>query len=218
VLRQRQSRGSSCGRGLTRACSRPADLARGALRAAPSRWRREGSVSLCGRRLEGPQLMRIFVRRTDLAHLEVALSTYKETCALERELRRIGIDEDRLSGLASPGPMTFADVLTFLRRLPTGIGHEAFVAALEAGGMQPGLGANGVPPADATFRAPDIDELESLYDELERVWPDRDRPDGWGLVFSADRAVILNRLRELPDQAGAEAVSRALRHGPNTAV
>jgi hypothetical protein len=145
------------------------------------------------------------------------LRTYKETFALERELRRIGIDEDRLSGLASPGPMTFADVLTFLRRLPTGIGHEAFVAAVKAGGMRPGLGANGVPLADPTFQAPDIDELESLYDELERVWPDR--PAGWGLVFSAERAAVLNRLRGLPDQAGAEAVSRALRGGPaNTGI
>src|SRR2546427_3485660 len=50
---------------------------------------------------------------------------------VERELRRIGVDLKRLTGLAGRGVKP-ADFVNWLRTVPGGIGHEAFMARLQA--------------------------------------------------------------------------------------
>lgn len=134
---------------------------------------------------------------------------FHEQLAVWREIRRIGADETQ--GLAGAGDLSHDDLLAWLRRLPSGLGPAAFLERFRNAGPQPGEAArHGVPPADPTFRDPETDELEALMEEIERVCPPDDRPEGFGLRFPYGRAAALAALRRLPDRAGAEAVTRAL--------
>jgi hypothetical protein len=139
---------------------------------------------------------------------------FPEHLAILREIRRIGADETQ--GLAAIGGLSHDDVLAWLRRLPSGLGHAGFLDRCQNAGPQPGEAArHGVPPADPSFRDPEIDELEALLGEIDRVCPPGHRPEGFRLRFPYGRAVALAALRRLPDRAGADAVARALAEQPH---
>jgi hypothetical protein len=141
---------------------------------------------------------------------------YREQMAIQRELRRVGVDLAQLGGLASTtdGP-SVSDVLAWLRRLPTAMGHAAFLRRLKAAGPRAGLAeAEGVPPPDPDFRDPETDEIEALLDQIERVCPPAQRPDGFGLEFPHGPTAALAALRRLPNRSSAEAVARALAEPP----
>jgi hypothetical protein len=138
---------------------------------------------------------------------------YREQIAIERELRRVGVD---LGGLAhfGDGPSAL-DLLAWLRRLPMAMGNAAFLRCLQTAGPLAGLAeAAGVPPADPEFHDTEADELEALLDEIERIYPPAQRPEGFGLEFPHGRTAALAALRKLPDGSSAEAVERALAEPP----
>ncbi len=162
---------------------------------------------MCGRELEGLQLICISLD----AHTTGSEGgvQFHEQLAVWRELRRIGADQTQ--GLAAAGNLSHDDLLAWLRRLPSGLGPTAFLERFGSAGPKPGDAArHGVPPADPTFHDPETDELEALMEEIERVCPPGDRPEGFGLHFPHGRAAALAALRRLPDRAGAEVVARAL--------
>lgn len=74
--------------------------------------------------------------------------------AIEHELRRIGVDLTALGGLASSGGTSAADLLTWLRRLPTGLGHAAFLERLRTLGPRPGDARGGIPPRKSAAPRP----------------------------------------------------------------
>jgi hypothetical protein len=131
----------------------------------------------------------------------------------ERELRRIGVDVDRLGGLGvtfSAGPDAF---LRWLRTIPGGIGHDAFLHRLELppseGGPHDPL-PNEPEAADvATYVNPELDEQLAYYTELDRVAPPDTRA-GFGYNLPRGRAHALQVLRSLPDGAGMRAFLSAL--------
>ena len=129
---------------------------------------------------------------------------------IERELRRIGVDTQLLGGLATTTPISLEDILAWLRRLPAGLGHAAFMKELATDGPQPGEAANGVPPRDLSFETPDIDQMEAFTAEIRRVLPDDMIDHGWAIVELGDRAAAIAKLKALPDRAGWEAVSAVL--------
>ena len=55
---------------------------------------------------------------------------------ISRELRRIGVDEQRL-GTLTVGGITAERLLHWIRWLPTNLGHEEFVRRLEQWAEQP---------------------------------------------------------------------------------
>jgi hypothetical protein len=141
---------------------------------------------------------------------------YREQMAIHRELRRIGVDLAQLGGLVSAGDgPSHSDLMAWLRRLPTAMGHAGFLRRLESAGPRAGLAeAEGVPPADPDFRDPETDELEALCTEIERVCPPAERPEGFGLEFPHGRIAALVALRRLPNGSSAETVARALAEPP----
>ena len=131
-----------------------------------------------------------------------------------REFRRIGVDEQRLGTLVIRSSITSGDFLQWLRWLPTGLGHDAFMRRLAMGsedeGMQRLLAGQLLPAADPNHLDVESDELLALHQELERVAPDRGGPEGSGINFPPGRARALAVLRGLPSGAGIGAVTRAL--------
>jgi hypothetical protein len=143
------------------------------------------------------------------------------TLDVQRELRRIGVDVGRLAGLAASGGPAPVDFLRWLRTIPGGIGHEAFLTRLKsppAGGGPHAPGPEEVPAPDAaTYADPDTDETKALSQELDRVvprstWPGRS--EGWGFDWPHGRAHALAVLRTLPDGAGPAAFIQALKATP----
>ena len=129
---------------------------------------------------------------------------------IERELRRIGVDTHLLGGLASSGRTSGDDFLAWLRRLPTGLGHAAFINELATDGPRPGSAADGVPPRDLSFETPDIDLMQSLMTEFRRVLPDDMIDHSWAIIEWGDKAAAVAKLKAMPDRAGWEAVSAVL--------
>ncbi len=143
------------------------------------------------------------------------------TLDIERELRRIGVDLARLTGLAASGGPSPTDFLRWLRTVPGGTGHEAFLARLQASPGEGGPHAPGPdePPAPdvATYADPEIDERKAFLQELDRVVPRSTWPKGstgFGFDWPHGRAHALAVLRTLPDRAGPEAFIRALEGTP----
>ena len=141
---------------------------------------------------------------------------HREQMAIQRELRRVGVDLAQLGGLAfSAGGPSLDDLLAWLRRLPTAMGHAAFAHHLHTAGPTLGLAArDGLPPPDPDFHDPETDELEALLDEIERVCPLAEQPGDFGLNFPHGRAAALAALRRLPSRSGADVVVRALTEPP----
>ena len=137
---------------------------------------------------------------------------------VERELRRIGVDLDRLGGLATTAPMTAEAMLRWLRWLPTRLGHAEFVRRLslpsEEGGPARALSDPDLPPAAPGHGDPEIDARQALQRELERVvWPAlraRFPGESYGVNFSHGEDAALANLQRLPDDASYEAVVAAL--------
>jgi hypothetical protein len=142
---------------------------------------------------------------------------HREQMAIQRELRRVGVDLAQVAGLAfAAGGPSLQDLIAWLRRLPTGMGHNQFVERWEAAGPRAGLAAGeGVPPPDPEFQDPETDELEALLDEIERVCPLSAQPDGFGLVFPHGLTAALAALRRLPSGSSPDVVVRALAEPPN---
>ena len=136
-------------RGLTRACSRQAEGGRNSVRAGSSQWPNSGSVDLCGRGLEGLQLM----RKSLGAHptKKVSLCAWLSRSLVERRPSR--------SSLAGEPDVAFA-ARTSVRRGRTTVGPNAdgrarersrigeaaaasvpYVAGYAAGGPDPVRGA-----------------------------------------------------------------------------
>ena len=126
--------------------------------------------------------------------------------AIERELRRIGVDTKSLAGLVSSGGITAADVLAWLRSLPTGLGHAAFLEQSRTAGPQPGCAAKGMPARDQSFATPDLDALQAFRLEMRRVLPPDLGHDAWAIMKKIDYADAARRLKLLPDRAGWDAV------------
>ena len=128
---------------------------------------------------------------------------------IARELRRLGVDERRLGALAIQGITTDA-LLRWLRWLPTGLGHDAFVGRLERrtedGGLKAAVAKEALPTADPHYVDPQADELLALLQELDRVAPEREG----GINFPNGRTHALAVLRLLPAGAGVGAVTAAL--------
>ena len=130
-----------------------------------------------------------------------------------RELRRIGVDEQRVGAIATRGfkPGAF---LQWLRWLPTGLGHDEFMRRLAMGDEEEGkqrlLVGQSLPEADPNHTDAESDELLALLRELERIAPDRVGPEGSGINFPRGRARALAVLRTLPSGAGIGAVTSAL--------
>jgi hypothetical protein len=138
----------------------------------------------------------------------------------QRELRRIGVDLERLPGLAAHG-ISAADFLRWLQTIPGGIGHNAFLRRLHAsvaGGGPHAPGPNEPPAADvATYVDPEIDDSQAFVRELRRVVPPSSLPagaGGWGFDPPHGTAHALAVLRTLPDGAGPAALMRALAATP----
>jgi hypothetical protein len=133
------------------------------------------------------------------------------TFALQREIRRLGIDVPEFGALAIAKGVSTDDLLAWLRRLPTGLGPEAFADRLRSDGPVPGEATEkGIPPADPSFRDAEIDDLEAFFVELDRVCPLELRPDEFGLDFSCSYGEAAAILRRLPDRAGSLAAAEAL--------
>jgi hypothetical protein len=138
----------------------------------------------------------------------------------QRELRRIGVDLERLPGLAANG-LSAMDFLRWLRTIPGGIGHTAFLGRLHAspaaGGPHP-PGPNEPPASDvATYVDLEMDEAKAFVQELRRVVPPSSLPvgaEGWGFDPPHGRAHALAVLRALPDGAGPDRLQRALEATP----
>ena len=141
---------------------------------------------------------------------------------IERELRRLGVDPDALGGLASAEPLTHEVILTWLRWLPTGLGHDEFIRRLELpadqGGPELALRDPALVPADPGHQDAEIDERLAFYRELDRVvWPAlRARYPGgsYGIDTPHGRAAALANLARLPDGASADEVMAALNAPP----
>ena len=134
---------------------------------------------------------------------------------VERELRRIGVDLERLGGLATADGPPPEEFLRWLRSVPGGIGHDAFLeridqleSAYAAGVPMPDLSEA---PDATTFRDPDVGAALDYHTEFDRVVPPSsiagrsyayNRPHG--------RAHALRILRALPDGAGLDAYLAAL--------
>jgi hypothetical protein len=133
---------------------------------------------------------------------------------VSRELRRIGVDEQRLRTLVISSGITAGDFLQWLRWLPTGLGHEEFLRRFAVGredqGIQALLAGQSLPAADPDHTDTESDELLALLQELERVAPDRGGAEGSGINFPRGRARALTLLRTLPSGAGIGAVTSAL--------
>jgi len=139
---------------------------------------------------------------------------------VERELRRIGVDLKRLTGLAGRGVKP-ADFVNWLRTVPGGIGHEAFMARLQAPSGAGGPHSPGVdePPApDAlTYRDAEIEERKAFVQELKRVVPRStwaQGSEGFGFDPPHGLAHALAVLRALPDGARPTAFVQALNATP----
>ena len=137
-----------------------------------------------------------------------------------RELKRIGVNRDLLPAIATSGKISLEEFVDWLRTIPGGIGHEAFLARL---GASPERGGPHPPRPDET-PAPDVelfvdretDEMKVLLTELERVVPESTLPPGrsFGFTWPHGRSHALAVLRSLPDAAGAQAFFRALGQAP----
>jgi hypothetical protein len=143
------------------------------------------------------------------------------TLDIERELRCIGVDLARLTGLAATGGPSPIDFLRWLRTIPGGTGHEAFLARLEAPPRDGGPHAPGPDeqpaPDVATYADPDMDERKAFWQELDRVVPRSTWPEGasgFGFDWPHGREHALAVLRGLPDRAGPAAFIRALEGTP----
>jgi len=139
---------------------------------------------------------------------------------VERELRRIGVDPVRLRGLATRG-ISSGDFIGWLRTIPGGIGHDAFMVRLQAtadaGGPHPPGPGEAPAPGVASYRDPAIEERKALWEELERVVPRSTwakGSEGFGFDPPHGVAHALAVLRALPDAAGPAAFFRALRDTP----
>jgi hypothetical protein len=133
-----------------------------------------------------------------------------------RELRRIGVDEQRLSAIATTGLSTDA-FLQWLRWLPTALGHDEFMRRFALGREEEGLRAllagAVLAPADPQYVDRESEELFGLLEELRRVAPDLS-----GINFPRGRRRALDVLRGLPTGAGIEALWAALNGDPGPDV
>jgi hypothetical protein len=138
---------------------------------------------------------------------------------VEREFRRIGLDVDRLPGIMAGRGVGPADFLRWLRTIPGGTGHDAFVRRLAAAPAEGGPHAPGPDepeaPDAATFRDPEIEQRIQFLDELDRVVPPSTiHGDAFGFELPHGRAHALAVLRSLPDGAGPDAFVNALQAAP----
>ena len=126
-----------------------------------------------------------------------------------RELRRLGVDERRLGGLAVNG-ITVDVLLRWLRWLPTELGHDAFLGRLERWADDEGLKAavanDALPAADPHYVDAEADELLALLQEFDRVAPEREG----GIDFPNGRTRALAVVRMLPTGGGIGAIAAAL--------
>lgn len=99
--------------------------------------------------------------------MESSESSALEGIDLEYELRRIGVDLMQLGGLATAADITPRQVIQWLRRQPTGLGHSAFMARLRATAFELPPDAEEL-PRDASFVDPELEERRALYAELAR--------------------------------------------------
>jgi hypothetical protein len=139
---------------------------------------------------------------------------------VERELRRIGADLKRLTGLAGRG-LKPVDFVNWLRTIPGGVGHEGFMARLYAPSAAGGPhrpGPDEPPAPDAlTYRDPEIEERKAFVQELKRVVPQSTWAEGsagFGFDLPHGLAHALAVLRALPDRAGSAAFINALNATP----
>ena len=139
---------------------------------------------------------------------------------VQRELRRIGVDLERFPGIVAERGVGPADFLRWLRTIPGGTGHAAFLQRLAA---DPAAGGPHAPGPDeseapdvAAYADPEVDEWIAFDRELRRVVPPVTSAGGGGFGFDLPhgRAHGLAVLRALPDGAGLEAFVRALRAVP----
>jgi hypothetical protein len=132
---------------------------------------------------------------------------------VQRELRRIGVDLERLGGLAGAGVPSPVDFLHWLRTIPGGIGHDAFLARLHAVAHESAPIAREPEANDvATFVDPDTDEQLAYAVEFDRVVPPATvRERSFGYDWPRGRAHALGILRTLADGAGLDAYLVALR-------
>jgi hypothetical protein len=137
----------------------------------------------------------------------------------QRELRRIGVDMSRHTGFVSgPNGPTGEDLLAWLRRIPTGAGEVEYSRRFEMEGPTRGLAEReGMPPPDPQFVDPEIDELEALLAEFDRLYPPGPDRGGVGLMFPHGRAAALAALRRLPTGTSSREIVRALEAPPTEA-
>ena len=134
---------------------------------------------------------------------------------VQRELRRIGVDLERLGGLAIVGGPPPNEFLRWLRTIPGRLGHDAFLARVDRMIADHAAGApiaEGAEATDvATFRDRDIDRVLEYHVEFDRVVPPASVAGrNLGYDWPRGQAHALSVLRALPDGAGLEAYLAAL--------
>ena len=135
---------------------------------------------------------------------------------VQRELRRIGVDLERLGGLTTVGGPSPHAFLRWLRTVPGALGHDAFLARLDELISQHAAGAPMHDVAEAadvaTFRDPDINTTLEYHVEFDRVVPPASVAGrNFGYSWPRGQTHALSILRALPDGAGLEAYLAALR-------
>ena len=138
------------------------------------------------------------------------------TLYIQREFRRIGVDLERLGGLVTTDGPSADDFLRWLRTLPGGLGHDAFLARVE---QLMSNHAAGIPAANdleapdvRTFRDPEVDTALEYHTEFDRVVPPASVAGrSFGYNWPRGREHALSILRALPDGAGLDVYLAALR-------
>ena len=131
----------------------------------------------------------------------------------ERELKRIGVDVERLGGLATQSDsLQSDDLMRWMCSIPSGLGHDAFVSRLKASPEAGGPRALTRAEWEAIGRAR---ELELVLGEPQAFWIEFNRvvtPGTWnGFSLPCSEGDALPIMRDLPDNAGLVAQLAALR-------